>query len=456
MIPPRRRGVCPSLAAPMQTGDGLLARITPSGATIPLDAVAALCAAARRHGNGIVEITARGSIQVRGLVPLSAPAFAVEMESIAIDVADGIPVWVSPLAGLEGGEAIDAGLLAQELRAAIVAAGLKGRLAPKASVIIDAGGALNLDALPADVRLQADTGPEGAQIGVLLGGDASSATHIGTIAPNDAVEAAMRLLAVLAAHGPAARARTTMGAEGDAPFRSAIGELSISPDCRRRDDHLPLRPRAEPIGVHTLRDGTVALGIGLAFGHTDVEALEHLVDAARATNARGLRTAPDRTLLIVGLDPQNAGALATIAESLGFVIRASDPRRAIAACPGAPLCACSAMPTRALAPSVAIAAEPMLDGSLSIHLSGCVKGCAHPAPAALTIVGADERWGLVVNGAVRDRPATALAADGLPTSLARLAVACAAERRPDENTAAVLSRLGPERVAALLAESPHA
>ena len=309
MIPPRRRGVCPSLAAPMQTGDGLLARITPSGATIPLDAVAALCAAARRHGNGIVEITARGSIQVRGLVPLSAPAFAVEMESIAIDVADGIPVWVSPLAGLEGGEAIDAGLLAQELRAAIVAAGLKGRLAPKASVIIDAGGALNLDALPADVRLQADTGPEGAQIGVLLGGDASSATHIGTIAPNDAVEAAMRLLAVLAAHGPAMRARTTMGAEGDAPFRSAIGELSISPDYRRRDDHLPLRPRAEPIGVHTLRDGTVALGIGLAFGHTDVEALEHLVDAARATNARGLRTAPDRTLLIVGFDAAKCGRI---------------------------------------------------------------------------------------------------------------------------------------------------
>jgi precorrin-3B synthase len=98
----------------------------------------------------------------------------------------------------------------------------------------------------------------------------------------------------------------------------------------------------------------------------------------------------------------------------------------------------------------------MLDGSLSIHLSGCVKGCAHPASAALTIVGAHERWDLVVNGAVRDRPATDLAADGLPKSLARLAAACAAERRPDENIAAVLSRLGPARVAAILAESPHA
>ena len=43
-----RRGACPGLSAPMQTGDGLLARLTPSGSTISLDALAGLCAAARR------------------------------------------------------------------------------------------------------------------------------------------------------------------------------------------------------------------------------------------------------------------------------------------------------------------------------------------------------------------------------------------------------------------------
>ena len=38
--PPRRRGACPGLAAPMPTGDGLLARLATGGATIGLDAVA--------------------------------------------------------------------------------------------------------------------------------------------------------------------------------------------------------------------------------------------------------------------------------------------------------------------------------------------------------------------------------------------------------------------------------
>ena len=64
---PMRRGACPGLSAPMATGDGLLARLTPSGATIALSAFSGLCTAAARHGNGIVEITSRGSIQVRGL-----------------------------------------------------------------------------------------------------------------------------------------------------------------------------------------------------------------------------------------------------------------------------------------------------------------------------------------------------------------------------------------------------
>lgn len=66
------RGACPALSAPMQTGDGLLARLIPAG-PIPLDAFIGLCSAARTHGNGTMEISARGSLQIRGLTELSTP-----------------------------------------------------------------------------------------------------------------------------------------------------------------------------------------------------------------------------------------------------------------------------------------------------------------------------------------------------------------------------------------------
>lgn len=43
------RGDCPRLAEPMQTGDGLLARLVTAG-PIPIDAFAAFRAAAQKHG----------------------------------------------------------------------------------------------------------------------------------------------------------------------------------------------------------------------------------------------------------------------------------------------------------------------------------------------------------------------------------------------------------------------
>ena len=131
--PSLHRGACPGLSAPMPTGDGLLVRLAPADA-MPLDAFAALCAAARAHGNGAMEVTARGSLQVRGLTPGSAPLFASEVVALDIGAQDGVAVLSGPLRD-DPGEVIDACGLAAELRRAIAGAGLA--LAPKVSVIVD-------------------------------------------------------------------------------------------------------------------------------------------------------------------------------------------------------------------------------------------------------------------------------------------------------------------------------
>ena len=84
-------GTCPRLNAPMETGDGLLARIVPAG-PIGIDAFAALCAAAQTYGNGLMEVSARGSLQVRGLTHASAPLFANAAARLGLDAGDGPPV----------------------------------------------------------------------------------------------------------------------------------------------------------------------------------------------------------------------------------------------------------------------------------------------------------------------------------------------------------------------------
>ncbi len=97
---PARRGACPGLSAPMPTGDGLLVRLHPIG-SIPLVAFAELCRASRRHGNGVIEITARGSIQVRGLSNETTPQFAADVAALDIVAADGVPILCDPLAGID-------------------------------------------------------------------------------------------------------------------------------------------------------------------------------------------------------------------------------------------------------------------------------------------------------------------------------------------------------------------
>jgi precorrin-3B synthase len=388
---PHRRGACPGLSAPMATGDGLLVRFMPTDG-IALDAFIALCAAARAHGNGTIEITARGSLQVRGLSPRSAPAFALAVGALDIAAADGVSIIIDPLAD-DPDVLIDTIGLASTLRRAIANARLA--LAPKVSVVIDGGGRLHLDGLSADLRLRAVGSAQAPRLHVSLGGDAAFATPLGSTPPRMAADVAIRLLGVIASQGRAARATDILRREGSKRFCSAVD------DVVERAPALPPRVPAEVIGRHPLRDGSVALGVTLAFGHAHADTFARLAHVAVAHGVRALRLAPGRALLLLGVAHGNAAALTAEAERLDFVVRADDPRRRIVACPGKPACASGLIAARALASEIARHLPPSRE---TVHISGCAKGCAHPAPAALTVVGNERGCGIVRHGSARGVP----------------------------------------------------
>jgi precorrin-3B synthase len=445
VIPPRRRGACPGLTAPMQTGDGLLVRLASQGVPIGLEAAIVLCAAARRHGNGIIEVTARGNIQIRGLTAASAPAFADAVAALGIDAGDGVSILTDPLAGLAPEPANDARALAGALRQRLVATSFASMLGPKISVVIDGGSALHLDSVRADIRLRAASA--GWHVG--LGGDATHATPIGAVTPVDAVDAVARLLAIIAQHGAQARAHDLIQRHGSDAFRTAVADVLIEAASPRP------RPLSDPIGTHSLRDGFVALGIALAFGHTDADALESLIKAARRAAATGLRTAPGRALLVVGLADDAARDLAAHAQSLGFITRRDDARRHVVACAGAPICASAEIPARTLAPLISRTAARLLDGTLTIHVSGCRKGCAHPGACGLAVVGDRNACGIVVDGGAGDRPLATIATADVPAAFARIAGAVAGMAPPSETSADALARLGATRLAAIFRTAHH-
>ena len=425
---PPRRGACPGLSAPMPTGDGLLTRFMPIG-TIALATFKRVCAAAQTYGNGIVEVTARGSIQIRGLSAASACEFADEIATLEIAAQDGVPILCNPLSGIDAEEILDVTPLALALRRTLAQRSAAATLDAKVSVAIDGGAKLNLARMPADIRLTAQSLNAETFLRVALGGDDASALDLGLVAPEDGAEAAWRLLGLIAGRGHHTRARDIIAADGAHLFREALSASPVLRWAPAAADAVQARPNrkerchdaqvTQVIALHRLRDGSLARGIGLAFGHAEAGALERLADAAATMGACGLRAAPERTLLVIGLTEQRAADFVAVAEQLGFVTRADDPRRHVLACAGAPLCASAYLATRAMAPLIAAAAAPYLAGDLTVHISGCAKGCAYPTAAALTVVGATGHCALVANGSARDAPFAALPVDELPAAIER-------------------------------------
>jgi precorrin-3B synthase len=152
-----------------------------------------------------------------------------------------------------------------------------------------------------------------------------------------------------------------------------------------------LSGRAKPAPAATAPNpGVHASGalVGLAFGQMQSETLSFL-----AGLAPGLRLTPWRMMLVEGL--------CEMPQYEGLVTRADDPLLRVVACTGAPGCPEAQAETRAFAAALALHLAP----DTCLHVSGCAKGCAHPGPSDVTLVGTSDGFDLVRDGTPRDVPA---------------------------------------------------
>ncbi|HEV2504711.1 MAG TPA: precorrin-3B synthase [Mesorhizobium sp.] len=427
----QRRGACPALSTPMQTGDGLLVRLNPVAGGLSPKTLIGLSESAARHGNGIMEVTARGSIQIRGLTSASAVQLAAEVNALGIAVRTGVPVETGPLAGLDAQEIADSRPLAGAISRAIEKADLAGRLGPKVSVVVDGGGAFSLDAILADIRLVAVQGGGNAGWHLATGGTAITARPMALLDEEGACEATLAILQTIAAMGHEGRAR----------------DLSTSPLPTTSDTAAPISEQRRPtdsipIGILSLANQAHAVGIALPFGSMSAERIARLCLEAAKRGAVEIRPAPQRILLFLGLLQEACIDLQQAATTLGFVTGPTDPRLHIAACPGEPACASGRMATRVIAETVAASHPGLFDGSFTLHVSGCAKGCAHPAMAALTLVGGENGAGLVVDGTAKALPPRYSPRYEAARGIGRVAALAGNARRGNETVAACLARLG--------------
>ncbi|TDK30312.1 precorrin-3B synthase [Rhizobium deserti] len=433
-----RRGACPALSAPMMTGDGFLARVPLTDMITPQQ-LAEICRLALRHGNGILEISARGNLQIRGLTEASAPLLA-DMIALDLPLRDGLAVEVPPLAGIDETEIADPRPLAQAI--ADGAKAIAG-LAPKMSVIVDGHGQLRLSDLLADIRLIAVSAADDICWKILLGGTEESGRVFNVLRETQAVEATLDLLRELSTLGSKARGRDLADNTLDAAMLDQ-GRSGMPASPRRQE--------AGPFGLIRLSEDLHTVGIGPALGQASAERLIALCKAAEALGIEALKPAFNHSLLFFGAK-QACETLADFASGAGFIRSAADPRCQIAACPGSPACASATIATHDIAATAASQCGELLDGSFTLHVTGCAKGCAHPKVSSLSICGTSNGVSLIAGGKAADAPFASIAFADTNATLRCLSDLVGSERREGETSAACLSRLGPLRLAAATGQS---
>lgn len=362
------RGWCPGAHRPMLSGDGLVVRVRPRLARLSADQALGLCDAALSHGSGLIDLTNRANLQIRGVGDPAYPALMGDLAALGLLdgdaetearrnlLVDPFHTPGEPTAGL-----------ARQL------AGRLGDLPPlpaKFGFALDCGPRRRLSADPADIRIES-----AADGGVVVRADGAAAGR--ALPVERAVDAAIEL-AVWFAGRVTPQVRRMARAVADLPD----GWTGAAP-----------APVAAPT---TPGAGMLGPVLGAAFGQAPARALANLITQSRAT---GIRITPWRMIVLEDGEP---------VDHPEFISLPDDPLLGADACAGAPFCPQAQVETRELARLLA----PRTGGSL--HVSGCAKGCARPGSADVTLVGRDGRFDLVPHGRSGDMPAkTGLSAQAL-------------------------------------------
>lgn len=401
---PTVKGRCPSLMTPMEAGDGLLARVKPRAATLTAEQADAVSEASGRFGNGIVELTNRGHLQIRGLSATGVEGLCRSMAEIGLAGASSRAeavrnVLADPLGPDDPDARFDSHRLARRLSDILEGEPALHALPDKFGLLVDGGVALPLTGCTADIMVRSD----GDRATIALdGGD-----RLLLLAVGEVESAVRRLLSAFLSWAEERNGRDASRPPRMKPMVAACGTVGV---FRVAGVHGESRP--DPRGgraAERLPPGFIPVAdrprgcflVGATFGSLESEELAGLADLARAFADGTIRIAPWKAAVLCGVSRSDAPALRDRAAKAGFIVEPDDPRSRIVVCTGSPRCASAEADTRAAAAAI------VSDGSVPegvLHISGCTKGCAYPAPAQIALVATPNGYDLVRNGRPGDAP----------------------------------------------------
>ncbi|QIS04556.1 precorrin-3B synthase [Nocardia brasiliensis] len=403
---------CPGVLRLHAAADGPLARVRVPGGRVTPAQLQALAEAAHDLGDGNIELTSRGNVQLRRIQDAAAL-------TERLDAAGLLPsrthervrnIVASPLSGRIGGiaevhrfvPALDAGLLA-----APRLADLPGRVL----FTLDDGRG-DVSPLHGDIGVHATDADEFALL--LAGADSGIRLH-----PADAVDVMLAAAnGFLELHGDdAGQWRLRDIVDGADRVAERLG-------LRRGADRVEFTAAQDiPIGWLDQDNGLVGLGAGVRLGSLPARTAEFL-----AAVERPVLLTPWRSLVLADLDEWAAEQVVRVLAPMGLIFDANSPWLEVSACAGRPGCAKAhtdvradvteavasgrVLPAASTRPAVADRIPsaddaspesparrplPLLDATAVAvtgrqHWSGCERRCGRPRGAVTDIVATESGY----------------------------------------------------------------
>lgn len=360
------KGWCPGALQPMQSGDGLIVRARPRLGFLTSEQTRTIAACAQTYGNGLIELTSRANLQLRGVRAEMHASLVTELATaglVDLDIADErrCNVIVTPSGGAARAETL-------QVAAALETALKNGPVLPaKFGFVVDTGVSRTLATVSGDVRI------ERCRAGGLIV-RADGAAHGRRVrSVEEAVSGAVALAAWFAAEAKSSGVRRMAPwLRGGAVVPAHLGGDAEPTACA---------PAPTPGAVC---DGFL---VGAEFGQLDAHTFAMLT-----LKASEVRITPWRMILVVGGDTDTSVS--------GLIQGGDDPRLRVSACCGAPACPQGLAPTRELARYLA----DYVPTGAHLHVSGCTKGCARQAASAVVLCATRDGFSLIRDGTSRDRP----------------------------------------------------
>jgi sulfite reductase beta subunit-like hemoprotein len=374
IVQPRARADrCPGILRLHAAADGALARVRLPGGRIAPAALAALAAVARR-GNGVIELTSRAGIQIRGLAPTDDAVVADLLWAAGLLPSprhDRVRnMLASPLAGRSPTALAATDEVVAQLDRGLCADGALAELPGRFLFAVDDGSG-TLGTARGDVTLVAEA-PD--RFRLWLAGRPTTLCAEPAAAAALGLDAARGFQAL--AHEDAAEAwRVEDLDDGAARLARLLGGAvaaaghDATPQAGTSGDGPVVAPAP---GVLAQRDGRVAITALPPLGRIDPQTAERLAGLAEQIGTDELRLSPTRTLTLLDVPADAAVTCRAQLDALGLVTVPGSGWEGLSACAGLGACARAERDVRAIATARAAVRGP---GAPAEHWTACERDC---------------------------------------------------------------------------------